>query len=388
MFLDEIPIEFRGGWDIKKHAPEMRLMFPETASTITGEGGDNIGRGDRTSIYFVDESAHLMRPQLIEASLSSTTNCRQDISTPNGMANPFAQKRFSGRIDVFTYDWHADPRKDETWYEKQKNDLDGISLAQEIDINYAASVDGLVIEPDWIASAIDFAENLNIEPTGSIVGAFDVADGGNDLNAFGVRKGIQPTFLKSWSGKGSDIFASTDKVFLMADENNCAEWFYDADGLGAGVNGDAKVINDRRKATGLRVHNVKMFRGSGEIVDPEKEMIKGRKNKDFFQNHKAQAWWSLRFRFQETHRVKLAYTENKLAECKFNKDDLISLPSNIVGFELPKLRIELTQPRYTLSTLGKIVIDKNPDGAKSPNLADCLMMLFAPVKVKPAGMFS
>lgn len=90
----------------------MRILFPETESAMTGEAGDGIGRGDRTSFYIVDESAFLERPYLADASLSATTNCRQDISTPNGMANSFAERRHSGKIDVFTFHWRDDPRKD------------------------------------------------------------------------------------------------------------------------------------------------------------------------------------------------------------------------------------------------------------------------------------
>jgi hypothetical protein len=39
---------------------------------------------------------------------------------------------------------------------------------------------------------------------------------------------------------------------------------------------------------------------------------------------------------------------------------------------------ELSQPTFKVSPVGKIVVDKTPDGAKSPNLADALMIRFAP----------
>ena len=78
----------------------MRINFAHTGSSISGEAGDGIGRGDRSSLYFVDESAFLERPELVEASLSQTTNCRIDVSTPHGMANPFAEKRHSGMVKV------------------------------------------------------------------------------------------------------------------------------------------------------------------------------------------------------------------------------------------------------------------------------------------------
>src|ERR1039458_7794108 len=59
--LSHLPAEFLGGWDRDKHAPHMRILFPATGSTMTGEAGDGIGRGARPSIYFVDEAAFLER---------------------------------------------------------------------------------------------------------------------------------------------------------------------------------------------------------------------------------------------------------------------------------------------------------------------------------------
>ena len=57
-FINLLPVEFRPvGWDEAKHAPHMRILNPENGSSIVGEAGDNIERGNRTSIYFKDESA-------------------------------------------------------------------------------------------------------------------------------------------------------------------------------------------------------------------------------------------------------------------------------------------------------------------------------------------
>jgi hypothetical protein len=39
-------------------------------------------------------------------------------------------------------------------------------LAQEVDIDYAASVEGVLIPSVWVQAAIDAHLKLNIEPTG------------------------------------------------------------------------------------------------------------------------------------------------------------------------------------------------------------------------------
>lgn len=381
-FLKYLPPEFRGGWEEGKHAPHMRITIPATGSTIMGEAGDNIGRGDRASIYFVDEAAFLERPMLVEASLSQTTNCRIDISSANGQGNPFAQKRHSGKIDVFTFHWRDDPRKDEAWYAKQCDELDPVVIAQEVDINYSASATGILIPSAWIQAAIGAHEKLGIKPTGSRRGALDVADEGVDLNAYCDRHGILVRGVTAWSGKGDDIFGTVQRAFMMADDAGHDGFDYDADGLGAGVRGDARVINEgRAKDARLRVEP---FRGSGKVFEPTKSIPtatvsdagrdkRERLNEDFFSNAKAQAWWSLRVRFQRTFRAVSAGTVGE-----YDPDDLVSLDAGMA--ELNKLVMELSQPTFSLNVTGKVVVDKAPDGTRSPNHADAVMIAFAPRK--------
>jgi len=374
MFMQYLPEEFKQGWDIGKDAPHLRLNFPGTGSAISGESGDGIGRGDRASIYFVDEAAFLERPQLVEASLSQTTNCRQDISSANGMANPFAQKRHSGKIQVFTFHWRDHPGRDDDWYEKQKARLDPVTVAQEIDIDYTASVEGVLVPSAWVQAAIDAHVKLGIKPTGVRRGALDVADEGIDLNAYCGRNGIVIQHLSAWSGKGSDIFYTVEEAFRISDAYGYEGFDYDADGLGAGVRGDARVLNDRRKEKHdkgdrrEKLLSVEPFRGSGGVFEPEREMVEKRKNQDFFANYKAQSWWYLRILFQNTFRA--------IQGMDYDPDQIISIPSDLENRD--KLVIELSQPTYTKNGTGKILIDKAPEGTRSPNLADAVMIAFAP----------
>lgn len=369
MFVKTLPQEFRGTWSEKAHAPHMRILFPDTGSAMTGEAGDGIGRGDRTSIYFVDESAHLERPELIDASLSATTNCRQDLSSVNGMTNPFAIKRHSGKIKVFTFHWRDDPRKDEAWYAKQCAELDPVVVAQEIDLNYSASVSGVLIPSAWVQAAVGAAQKLGITPTGTRRAGLDVADEGKDANAFCGRHGIAVEVVEEWSGKGDDIFGTVVKAFGLCEMHDYNRFHYDADGLGAGVRGDARIINEDRRRDGKSEILVEAYRGSAGVHDPEGELVKDRKNKDFFANYKAQNYWALRMRFQKTYR---AVVEGMA----YDPDELISLDPNLPN--LGRLTVELSQPTYTLNTAGKVVVDKAPDGTRSPNLADAVAIAFNP----------
>lgn len=376
-FIGLLPVEFRGGWNPKAHAPHMRILFPENDSAMTGEAGDGIGRGDRTSFYIVDESAFLERPYLVDASLSATTNCRQDISTPNGMANSFAERRHSGKVDVFTFHWRDDPRKDDAWYKKQCEELDAVTVAQEIDINYSASVEGVLIPSAWVQAAVDAHIKLGIQPTGQRMGALDVADEGKDTNAFASRHGFLLEDIEEWSGKGDDIFGTVQRAFSICDQRRLEMYRFDSDGLGAGARGDARVINEQRKERRERQITASPYRGSGSPANPEDEAVpgeygqQGRLNKDFFANAKAQGWWRLRTLFRNTWRA----VEEKMP---FSPDEIISISGSMPLKN--KLIVELSQPTYSVNGVGKIVVDKKPDGTKSPNLADSVMIAYAPME--------
>jgi hypothetical protein len=385
MFLSHVPVEFRGGFNVqdKEHSSHLKLYIPETQSIIKGEAGDNIGRGGRTALYFDDESAFQERPLLIDAALSNTTNCRISVSSANGTDNPFYNKvKNWPERRVFWFHWRSDPRKDDEWYRKKCADIDNpIIIAQEIDLNFSAAKTGILIPSEWVQAAVNAHIKLGIKPTGEKRGALDVADEGIDLNAWADRHGIVLKCVEAWSGKGSDTFETTAKAFNLADEKGVSDWEYDADGLGAGIRGDARVLNEQRASK----QKVNAFRGSGEVLDKEKEIIKGengqkgRTNEDYFANRKAQEWWRLRERFKQTYR---AVMENQ----PFNPDELISLDEESIEKKaFAKLCQELSQPTYSINGAGKILIDKAPKGARSPNHADAVMIVYS--KRKPTGGF-
>lgn len=188
-FINYLPEEFRpAGYDDKKHAPHMRILNPENGSSIVGEAGDNIGRGNRTSIYFKDESAFYEHPDAIDAALSQTSNCKIDVSTPNGNGNAFYRKRHGGKIPVFSFHWKDDPRKDDAWYAKQKEILDPVIVAQEIDIDYNASTSDAWINGESIAKAQN-NRPADVQVLGGWVLGVDAAHMGNDESVISPRRG-------------------------------------------------------------------------------------------------------------------------------------------------------------------------------------------------------
>lgn len=384
LFLQYLPQEFRAGWDIKLHSAHMRLTFPLTGSSITGEAGNNIGRGGRKSVYFVDESAHIPNPKALDASLSANTDCRQDMSSVWGTANSFFERAHNASIPRFDFHWKDDPRKNDVWETKKRAELDPAIFAAEYDCNFTASVEGVVIPAVWVSAAIDAHVKLGLKAEGVRRGTLDVADAGKDSNAFAVSQSFLVEHVESWKGSADlDIYHSVDHSFLLCDLWKLPGFDYDADGLGASVRGDARKVNEARVANGGKSLSVMPFRGSGDVFEPD-VIVAGteRTALDFFENAKAQAWWTLRQRFQYTYRVMEAFKNGERWEIDPSK--FISIASDFK--ERTRLQIELSQPVWGLSKRGKVMVDKCPVGTKtevrnaivSPNLADAVMMLFAP----------
>lgn len=373
------------------HMTYMKIINPENGATITGEAGDNIGRGGRKLIYFKDESAHYERPEKIEAALGDNTRVQIDISSVNGLGNVFHRRReagaewtpgspaHAGLTNVLIMDWRDHPAKTQAWYDRRKAKAraDGLLhvFAQEVDRDYGASVEGVVIPADWVKAAIDAHIKLGFDDAGPWIGALDVADGGGDRNALALRRGVVLRSIEEWGERDTGMTARR----AVASCEPCApiELQYDCIGVGSGVKAETNRLNDEDLMPD-GVHLVPWDAGAG-VIDPNGHVEPGDEdtplNKDFYTNLKAQGWWQLRRRFERTYRA--------LNEPGFTwaPEDLISLPS-----DLPLLRQvekELSQPTAGKGARMRLIIDKTPEGTRSPNLADAIMMSFWPMPAPP-----
>jgi hypothetical protein len=96
-----------------------------------------------------------------------------------------------------------------------------------------------------------------------------------------------------------------------------------------------------------------------------------RKNEDYYSNRKAQAWWHCRMLFQESFKASRGEP--------FDREAFISINPKIP--ELSRLIAELSQATVTQSATGKLQIDKLGEGERSPNLADAIVIAYAPRKM-------
>ena len=270
------------------------------------------------------------------------------------------------------------PAKTQAWYDarRQKALDDGLLhvFAQEVDRDYAASVEGVIIPLEWVRAAIDAHVNLGFGDDGGTVGALDVAGGdtdGADRNAMAIRKGVVLKHLAEWGDRDPGV--TTRRAVDDCRPFGRLNLMYDCIGVGAAVKSEANRLTDELlMPDGVRL--VPWDAGSGPL-NPDDHVIANDDdsplNKDFYGNLKAQGWWELRLRFYRTWR---AITDPTFT---WKADELISLPS-----DLPLLRQaekELAQPTRGQSGRLKLIVNKTPEGTRSPNIGDAIMMAYWPV---------
>ena len=236
-----------------------------------------------------------------------------------------------------------------------------------------ADSDMAIIKPSWIAAAVDAHLKIGFEASGRKRIGFDVADEGEDSNATTLAHGSVVTDCQQWN-KG-DVITSADRVKNYAEEVRASEIVYDSIGVGAGVKAHLKRVC-RIPATG--------FNAGESVFKPEAKYAEGKTNKDMFSNIKAQAWWGVRDRFYNTWRVVKhleANPDDRDFVKQFSDDQLISLSSGIKQLEY--LKAELSRPWVDYDNNGRVKVESKKDmkkrGIPSPNMADSLIMAFAPI---------
>jgi hypothetical protein len=367
MFIEYLPEEFRGGWNRDKYSAHMRIWFPN-GSSIQGQAGTAIGRGERASIVLLDEAAHIEHAGTVDEALAATADCRIDISSVNGPDNAFAIRARNDSVPRFLYSWRDDPRKNDEWAAR-KIAADGQRrFDQEYGCDFLAGTQGQLIPREHLDACIDAHVKLGIEPTGRRFGGFDAGNGG-DPSAFAVTHGCLVEHVEAWPS-GTNLFIECRKAFALADKYEVREMMADAVGVGAGVEGDCKQLNAERVDADQPMSIVTAFKGSQAPLFPERPALPGStyKTKDYFLNRKAQAYGWLAYRAALTHRA-------VNGDPPKNPDDLLFLNSKMP--ELNALLSELSQITGVTTTNGKLKIDKYGEG-ESPNRADALSMATAP----------
>ena len=341
----------------------MRLINPSMGSAITGEAGDQIGRGGRSSVIDIDEAAFLDHPEMIDAAVSQSTKVVFYTSTPNGIGGPFYTKRHGGKWKVFTFNWRDDPRKDDAWYERMVNTLDAVTVAQEIDISYEASLSGIMIPSLWVRAAIEYGQKLpddiRFEPRQA---GFDVAGEGSAESVLVLAQGCLVENIHSWNGFHSTDSANEARRILH--EARIPHVNFDVIGVGDGVAGTFKTF---AKSQNLNFSFSPLIgnASASELFWPGEN----RKSNQKFLNLRAEAWYLTRDRFKKTYEVVQGIREHSWKE-------LISIPND------PELIAQLSSPLMFNTADGKIKVESKLEmkkrGIKSPDRADALVYAMYP----------
>lgn len=354
----------------------MRVLNPAMESSITGEAGDNIGRGGRTSLYFLDEWAFVANQASAYRAVSQNTNVRIKGSTPNGVGDRFYSDRHSGKYPVFTMPWQDNPDKNWTieykdeviypWYEKQKAELDPVDIAQEVDLDYHASIEGIVIPAAYVQAAFKLQIDRGYEKAAGV----DVGSEGSDKSAYSARNGA--VVLPSIAQHGGLHIASELKQKAIGDNIDIMNY----DKLGVGASLTATIA--RQEGLSFIVRGIANSERPSNIIYPDNEHARAFER---FYNLAAELWWRLRLRFENT------YKRVELGE-DIPDEECISL------FELREhplrdtIKAQLSQATYEkYGASDKIKVNKYGNGTASPDVAEAIMYAFAPPPPTPDTPF-
>lgn len=385
MFLEYLPEEFRGGWTLKTGSLYLRLWWPN-GSTLFGQAGEAIGRGERASVALLDEYAHLLHPDKIDEALMATTAVKWYISSVNGTSNPFARRAMDGKNRVFRYTWQDDPKKTSEWAAKIIATDGQRKFDREYGCDFLAGNADQMIKQAWLDAATDAHVKLGLTPTGRRYGGLDIGAGGDDANAFAVvHGGMVVEHVEIWPSS-VDQFKEVERAFRIAEAHGVFRFAGDAVGVGAGLEGTVKQINERRKAAadaGINAGTtaaeywgkavtigMDAFKSSESPVRPKSKYRPGSKDlvEDILPNRKSQGYDDL------ARRLEITFMAVTVPGYKYDKRDIVSFSSlnpnhNILMQELAQITSEWRNQ--------KLYVDKYGDGA-SPNAADSVMMALAP----------
>ena len=213
------------------------------------------------------------------------------------------------------------------------------------------------------------------------VGGFDVADGmttKHDKNALVVRQGPVVIHAEEW--QLPEVYKSVKHINSRYATVGFSKLYYDAVGVGTAAKSEFARINSKLKKLPYKVY---AFKGGKEVYGKKLVFTGEGPNKvtngAMFANPKAQTWWNLRLRAENSLRLLRGQEIDR-------KDYFLSFSSEIPN--LDRIFMELAQATYEEDNSGKIKVDKAPgvrevivEGKrkteKSPNLGDGTNYAFA-----------
>lgn len=147
-------------FNIETHTPRLRIFKPRWSGTgsITWESANRTASTWGTyKFVFMDEASKIENAWPINTALQATTWCILYNWTPYGKFNEYYKMRVlavKGKMKYLRLHWSLNPFYTREWYEWKTKSMLPEQIAQELEINYDASVEGRVYptfanRPTW-----------------------------------------------------------------------------------------------------------------------------------------------------------------------------------------------------------------------------------------------
>lgn len=213
-----------------------------------------------------------------------------------------------------------------------------------------------VIPLHWLKQCLGAHLKLGLAAGGFDYVGFDIADTGKDHSSIVHRTGALIRYAEEFDNRY--ISDAVDKVNGYCKGKNIIRVHYDAAGVGSGAKGDFNRID--------RSYIAETFLGAAKVQGYDRVFTDGISNGQYFRNLKAQAWWNIRLRVENTLRL--------LDGEKIDPNKCLFISENIINVD--KLMLELSQATYKHDD-SKLIVDKQPDKQDSPNIGDAVVLSFA-----------
>jgi phage terminase large subunit len=364
------------------HCLHLRIINPQNGNIIRGEGGKNMGRGGRSTVYILDEFAFLDNGADVERATSGNTDTRIFASTVNTPVDMFARKRFGGALkphQIFRFHYTDDPRKTQDWVAHKKSSMEPHAWASEYEIDYSAAVEGLCIPAKWVSASLEIAaaldrEGLKIEPkTRGVVGG-DV--GGGKAKSVAIAR-FGPLVMPPMAWGDPDTtetahrmvdYAKSQKLVNRHGEITVGTLNFDPIGIGAGV------LSALRFVDGLVSQPTNVGNPPSSRIWPD-----GEDSKSKFANLKAELWFLARTRFKQTYEM-LQWLKGESDGHEHPLEELIVLPPLTTSQDAMILAGQLSLVKWFRNETGKVIIESKQSlsarQVASPDHAEAFMLTF------------
>ena len=188
----------------------------------------------------------------------------------------------------------------------------------------------------------------------------DVADTGPDRNSYVFRHGSLLHTLDTWTGE--DTWESAVTAHNYNEQHQCSKMYFDGTGVGSGVRA---YMNHHKRG---RHYAARPVNFGGKVKNPDRLFTHSVTNEQMFQSRNSQMGWALRIRAENTKRMLKGERGVHFKDCLFIADDIEDMDNFL---------IQLSQPEWQINRRGRLVIEKKPENAPSPDKYDAAILAFA-----------